>query len=112
MPIRNGIECEYFDCTCWDSEHVLRVIHDPDDTDEFFSIEIHLDNKTFFKRIWIGLKYIFGFRSRYGAFGCWVLHKDDTDRMIEILQKVKGSPWFKHCQDDKENKKNEETRDS
>ena len=62
---------EYYECDCSDFDHILRVSYFEDvtpDKPDFLYIEVHLRQKTFFKRLWSGLSYIFGRRSRYGDF--------------------------------------------
>lgn len=68
MGLRDDLtDTEYFECDCGDMDHILRVSYYKEDTEEMY-VEIHLRQKTFLQRVWHGVKYIFGFRSRYGDF--------------------------------------------
>lgn len=89
MPVRDGQTHEYFDCLCNDSEHVLKVVYDPDADFELFCIEIHLCRRGFFRRLVDAVKHVFGYQSRYGAFGCWSLHDDDVVRLHELVGKYR-----------------------
>ena len=75
---------EYFDCKCSSPEHTLRFVYDEDD----IYIEIYLRQyRNFFKRIWIAIKYIFGYKCQYGDWDCFILKEDDIQRMIRLLTK-------------------------
>ena len=62
---------KYIDCTCEDISHTLRYKFFDDETEEclhLLYIDVYLDRTKWYKRIWRGLKYIFGHRSIYGDF--------------------------------------------
>ena len=73
-------------CACGDVEHqmIFRTIDGDDDV----YVDIHLVKLPFFKRLWYGVKYIFGYRSKYGAFDEIILtkkHKQTLSRVIQWL---------------------------
>jgi hypothetical protein len=70
-------------CNCGNVEHqfILAV----DEEFDIVYLEIHLTKKNFFNRLKHGLKYIFGYQSKYGAFDEIILDKE----CVEELQK-----WF------------------
>jgi hypothetical protein len=81
------METEYFDCKCMSSEHTLRFVYDPDDNELY--TEVHLSQyRNVFVRVWVAIKYIFGFKSKYGHWDCWLLKKKDCERLINLTQKV------------------------
>jgi len=75
---------QYFTCACSSMEHTLRLSYYDD---EEIYLEIFLDSGPWYKRLVNGIKYIFGFKSRYGDFGCWGLRPSDATRMKEMLEK-------------------------
>jgi hypothetical protein len=79
----------YFECHCYSPEHLLTFYHDNDDDLNLIFANVFLLPQPWYKRIWLGLKYIFGYQCRYGHFGEFVLNPEDTDRFIEMLQKAK-----------------------
>lgn len=89
MSRRNGMNIEYYDCTCMDPEHVLRFAYCPDDEFEEVCIEIHLASRQWYVRLWQAIKHVFGYKSRYGNFGSWVLDPEDTQRLLKMLQDLK-----------------------
>ena len=71
-------EVEFFLCECETPEHqMLMRLYDwgsdspksltiPPSSNVDLTIDIHLHtNRGFFSRIWYGLKYVFGYKSRY-----------------------------------------------
>jgi hypothetical protein len=81
---------EIFICECHSTEHQLVFRHDPDDEYHELFIDVHLRTyKNVFKRIWVSLKYIFGYKCRYGHWDEFIFNKDDAQRLIGILNKLK-----------------------
>lgn len=91
-------ETEFFLCECETPDHqMLMRLYDwgadspkslsmPPSSNVDLTIDIHLHtNKGFFKRLWYGLGYIFGRKSRYGAFEGIDVQYEDVDRMIGVL---------------------------
>lgn len=75
-------------CECSSVEHTIRFIHDPEDREIY--TEVFLWKYRFFKRLWVGIKYIFGYKSRYGHWDCTVMThaqavklRDYLDRCVE-----------------------------
>ena len=77
------MERELFVCTCGDVQHQL-VISYFDDEPELF-VSIHLCKHGFLSRLLIGLQYIFGRQSIYGAFEETVLEEKDVISLNELL---------------------------
>lgn len=68
-------------CECSSLEH--QVIFWYDEEDNELHCEPHLaTGRNFFKRLWFGLKYTFGYKSRLGAW-------DETMFKDEDLKKLK-----------------------
>lgn len=79
---------QFFVCQCTSDEHTLRFDFDPEYHE--ISTSVYLKHfEAWYKRIWIAIKYIFGYKSRFGAFDCFMFDPNDADRMIEFMQKIK-----------------------
>ncbi len=76
---------KFFECACKSLEHLFILRFDYEDDDLY--IEVHLDILPWHKRIINGIKHIFGYRSMYGCFGCWMGDKKTAKEMIDVLQK-------------------------
>jgi len=74
-------------CACHDPEHTIRFVYDEDDIKDPMYIDYCLcDNPRWYKRVWRGIKYIFGFRSKYGHFGEVLIHSDEAKALIKFLE--------------------------
>lgn len=75
-------------CDCSSDEHQMIVRWDNDDKEVYVSI--HLANyRGFWKRLWHGLKYAFGHRSRYGEFDEIILRKEDACNLQKVVDHLK-----------------------
>ena len=66
---------ELFVCTCGDVDHQM-IISMFDDEPELY-VTMHLVRAGFFRRLWTGIKYIFGKKSIYGDFDEIILAPTD-----------------------------------
>ena len=75
-------------CDCSSCEHQLIVSWNNDDNEVY--VHVHLANYSgFWKRLWHGLKYAFGYKSRYGAFDEVILRKEDADNLQKVVDHLK-----------------------
>ena len=80
------MEREIFICDCHSLEHQVAFWYDEEDKSLY--IEPHLvTHINFFKRLWVGLKYAFGYRSRFGEFDEVVLSPESQKKLRDILNK-------------------------
>ena len=87
---------KFFSCRCGSFEHTLRIAY-IDHADVY--IETYLCDLGFWKRLWLGIKYIFGYKSRYGNFAEFILSPEDIKEMKEFIddylkyyEEEKGKP--------------------
>lgn len=77
-------------CDCESSEHVIVVFIDGIETYPMVYFHIHLKKLPWRQRLVHGIKYIFGYQSKYGAFDEFIFNKDDVhklEKMAEYLKK-------------------------
>ena len=74
-------------CTCMCPEHNIIYIKDPDDSEVW--LHFMLTKQAWYKRIWLGIKYIFGYQSRYGMYGEMLITEANVDRLEDIIQHIK-----------------------
>lgn len=73
-------------CACSSSEHTVRFIHSEHDKELY--TEVYLNNhRSFFKRVWVAIKYICGYTSKYGHFDCALFTKDEAQKLRDFLVK-------------------------
>ena len=71
-------------CACGDVEHQM-IIRSIDGDDDVY-VSIHLVKLGFFKRLWYGIKYIFGYQCKYGAFDEIIITKKDKHKLSKVIQ--------------------------
>lgn len=77
----------YFECECGGDEHTLRFILDKEHKKIYTTFFLnHYDQ--WYKRLWRGIKYIFGYKCKYGHWDVWTLRYEDIDRLKEVLNKI------------------------
>ena len=79
---------KYIECQCGIIEHMLRFSYDwhPDPRYAEIYIDVHLNQYYgFFRRFWYGLKYILGFKSKWGHFDETVIDRKKTIELRDFL---------------------------
>lgn len=75
-------------CDCSSEEHQMIVRWDNDDKEVYVSV--HLANYMgFWKRLWHAVKYVFGYKCRYGAFDEVILRKEDADNLQKVVDHLR-----------------------
>lgn len=79
---------EFFECRCYTDEHTIKFTLDesPDDLALFVTVYLGT-NRGFWGRLWYGLRYAFGYQSRYGAFYCWLMRAEDGARLKALVDR-------------------------
>ena len=78
---------EFFECSCFSDEHTLKFTYDEEDNHLYTSV--FLSERTFLKRVWFAVKYIFGYKCKYGHWDCFLLKEEDKERLINVVNQVK-----------------------
>ena len=80
-----SLETKLILCECNSPEHQL-LLRKFEDEPETFYIEVHLtSNRGFFKRLWCGLKYAFGYKCRFGAWDGIVLSDKSAKEIVDFF---------------------------
>lgn len=76
-------------CSCNSVDHQMVIYHT---TDPYYGpeayVQVHLVKRPFWHRLKYGLKYIFGYKSRYGAWDEFILdptHATDLEKLANHL---------------------------
>ena len=73
-------------CACHLNEHEIDFLYWVNDREEEeMYISPHLYPHPFWQRLWLGIKYILGYRSRYGDYAGLVLWKQDIEELRAFL---------------------------
>lgn len=86
-----GMRHEHFECICDTEEHSMRVTYFVDewngiDEDEVY-ISLYMVDNGFWYRLWHGIKYIFGHKSRYGDYQCITIRREDAERLRDLMNR-------------------------
>jgi len=75
-------------CDCSSREHQIVIEHDREDNIVY--CHIHLVKFGFFSRLKSGLRYIFGYKCKYGNWDEFIFKEEHADKLIEIGKILKN----------------------
>jgi hypothetical protein len=81
-------------CECYSPEHQMVISYGDDELIDgtiihMVYIHTHLVKKSFWSRLKYGLKYIFGYKSQYGAWDEFILNPNDAEKLQDIVDYLK-----------------------
>ena len=76
----------FLECMCYSDEHVLRwdLLDDLEYPELYASVFLN-QYRNIFKRMWVAVKYVLGYKCRYGHWDCFLLNPQDIGRMTALL---------------------------
>lgn len=89
MNTNKNVE-EFFVCECSDITHQMLYTDFPnaDGSYDVAYLEIHMaQSEPWYKRIWIAIKYVFGYRTKYGHWDTILFKDADLIRFRNALNK-------------------------
>lgn len=78
---------EIFVCDCGSREH--QIVFEYDIDDNIVWCHIHLTNYRFWNRLKNGIRYIFGYKCRYGHFDEFIWKVEHADKLEELARLLK-----------------------
>lgn len=76
-------------CSCGSSEH--QILTEYDEEYKELHVQIHLVTyKNFFQRLFVAVKYLFGYKSRYGQWDSLILTEDNSKILFSQLEKLRS----------------------
>ena len=78
---------EYLECRCHGDEHTLKFLQDEEDKTIYTSVFLN-QYHSFWKRLWIAIKYLFGYKCQYGHWDTWMLRYEDIPRLKTMLDEM------------------------
>ena len=80
-------------CSCHSTDHQMVVLYGEDDINGIIYptvyIHTHLSKRPLWERVKYGIKYIFGYQSRYGAFDEFIFNSEDSEKLQDIANYLK-----------------------
>ena len=87
-------EREIVICACHSTEHQMVISYSEDviDGQRYPEVYLHilLNKRSFWKRFKYGIKYIFGYQSRYGAFDEMIIDKKDVGKFKRVVEHLEN----------------------
>lgn len=72
-------------CECHNTEHQLLFLYSEEDGYPMCYLHTHLIKRPIWQRIKYGIKYIFGYQSKFGAFDEFIINPIDSYKLQELL---------------------------
>lgn len=86
IPVGSETSPEFFECQCHSDEHTVKFTIDEEDGTIYTSIFLNTFYPWYYK-IWVAIKYVFGYKSRFGHWDCFLLKQEDHPRLLAMLSK-------------------------
>ena len=77
-----------FFCHCEHFEHHFLLSYDEEEPGTVYLCVSLSDNLSFPRRLWLGIRYILGYRSRYGMFSEFLLTTKELDKLHKNLGNI------------------------
>jgi len=91
-------------CQCHSTDHQIVFLYDDEDNDRIVYMHTHLSKKSFWERIKHGIKYIFGYQSKYGAFDEFIIKPEDAYKFKKVYEYLNKCEYHiereANCEDD------------
>ena len=81
------MEANYFKCACHSDEHTLTIYHDTEDNELYVHVFLN-DYDRWYIRVWKAVKYVFGYKSKYGHWDEIVLNKVEINKLKDLFEKA------------------------
>ena len=78
---------EFFLCHCNSPEHQFILSYDCEEKEIYITPYLS-SYLSFWKRIILAIKYIFGYRSKYGHWDCIILNTKEIKRLYLLLDSI------------------------
>lgn len=89
----DGEESALLVCKCNTNEHSIELSYFNDEIDRYdLYVQFRLNARGFWNRLWTGIRYIFGYKSRYGDFGEMIIDVRDAQEIVRFLNE-----WIEKC---------------
>jgi hypothetical protein len=82
------MESRWFNCSCTDAHHAVRLTYDVEYNEVFFEMRVN-NYKSFWKRLISSAKYLFNFDNKDASYDTFILSREDRDIMMAVMKKIK-----------------------
>lgn len=85
------MEKELLLCECGSSEHQMVIRYFNNELDAFVYVDVYLTKRSFWGRLKYAIKYIFGYKSKYGAWDEIILGHKHIKSLELVVKYLKDS---------------------
>ncbi len=78
-------------CECGSSEHQMIMRYFEDDIESTIYVDVHLVKRKFWSGIKYAIKYIFGYKSKYGAWDEIIMGPQHIKSLESVIKYLKDS---------------------
>jgi hypothetical protein len=85
------MENHYVTCSCQSSQHIIKFcfIENYAEENDVCWVDIQMIQwRSFWKRIYVAIKYIFGYEEKYGHWDCTQLSRDEVEKLKKFLDRA------------------------
>lgn len=79
-------------CACHTKDHTVFFDYDESDGELYLTIHLVDLGGGFWQRLWRGLKYAFGYKSRFGDWDELIIRQEDCPKIRALLEKREVHP--------------------
>jgi hypothetical protein len=79
MDYFKATESQVLICDCHSDEHQILIHYDEDDREVY--LHVHLASQGFWSRLIYAIKYLFGYKSKYGAWDSFIFRRQDAHKL-------------------------------
>ena len=72
-------------CECNSTEHQIVIDYNKENKIAYCYIHL-ITHKSFLKRLWVGLRYAFGYKCKYGNWDEFILNKKHVKQLNKIIK--------------------------
>ena len=91
----------FLECMCYSDEHTLKWWLDADPDWPQVYVSVFLESyPNVFKRMWVAIRYVFGYKCRFGHWDSFMLRPEDIGRMQALLEAYQKA-WHDSVENDK-----------
>jgi hypothetical protein len=83
MKTPKRFQNNYLLCSCKNKEHKVLFFYNVYNPGVY--MQVHLVRKPLLQRLVYAIKYVFGYRSKHGAFDEFVFHPDHSKQLLEVI---------------------------
>jgi len=78
---------EFFECKCDSDEHTVRFVLDKEDKEIYLSVYLN-QYRWWYQRVWVAIKYVFGYKCLYGHWDVTMFKEKDTLRLRDMCNNM------------------------